>query len=64
MPNLKKNAKKSSGMLSVEANAMLAQEHAEEELKEQGLLPTSGEPKAPEVPDRIQDRICRITVRW
>ncbi len=29
---------------------MLAQEHAEEELKEQGLLPTSGEPKAPEVP--------------
>ncbi len=29
---------------------MLAQEHAEEELKEQGLLPTSSEPKAPEVP--------------
>ncbi len=29
---------------------MLAQEHAEEELKEQGLLPTSGKPKAPEVP--------------
>ncbi len=29
---------------------MLAQELAEEELKEQGLLPKSGEPKTPEVP--------------
>ncbi len=48
MSNLKKNAKKSPGMLSVEeTNAMLAIEHAEEELKKQGLLPTSGEPKAP-----------------
>ena len=38
-------------MLSVEeTNAMLAQEHAEDVLKEHGLLPTSGEPKAPEVP--------------
>ena len=49
--NLKRNAKKGSGMLSVEeTNAMLAEELAEEERKEQGLLPTSGEPKAPEVP--------------
>ena len=49
--NLKENAKKGSGMLSVEeTNAMLAKELAEEEQKEQGLLPTSGEPKAPEVP--------------
>jgi hypothetical protein len=51
MPNLKKNPKKSPGMLSVEeTNAMLAQELAEEELKEQGLPHTSGQPKAPEVP--------------
>ncbi len=49
--NLKKNAKKCPGLLSVEeTNAMLAQEHADDVLKEQGLLPTSGEPKAPEVP--------------
>ncbi len=38
-------------MLSVEeTNAMLAAELAEEERKEQGLPPTSSEPKAPEVP--------------
>ncbi len=43
MPNLRKNAKKSPGLLSVEeTNDMLAQELAEGELKEQRLLPTSG----------------------
>jgi hypothetical protein len=51
MPNLRKSAKKIPGLLSVEeTNAMLAQELAEGELKEHGSLPTSGEPKAPEVP--------------
>ncbi len=51
MPNGKKNTNKGTGMLSVEeTNAMLALEHAEAEQKEQGLLPKSGERKAPEVP--------------
>jgi hypothetical protein len=40
MPNEKKNPKQGSRMLSIEeTNAALAKDHAEEELKEQGLLP-------------------------
>ncbi len=73
--NLKRNAKKGSGMLSVEeTNAMLAEELAEEERKEQGLLPTSGEPKAPEVPLSTSVSVessgikcfhrTRVWVRW
>jgi hypothetical protein len=60
MSNFKKDAKKNSGLLSIEeTNAMLAQELAEEELKEQGLLPASGELKAPEVATLSNIRIRR-----
>ncbi len=51
MPNLRKNAKKSPGLLSIEeTSAMLAQELADDALKEQGSSPKSSEPKAPEEP--------------
>ncbi len=51
MPNLRKNAKKSLGLLSIEeTSAMLAQELADDALKEQRSSPKSGEPKAPEEP--------------
>ena len=51
MPNGKKNTGKKTGLLSVEeTNAMLAEELADDALKEQGSSPKSGEPKAPEEP--------------
>ncbi len=64
-------------MLSVEeTNAALAKEHAEEELTEQGLLPKSSEPKAPEVSppkavsvenqvgSSVSTELIRAWVRW
>ena len=51
MPNEKKNAGKKKGLLSVEeTNAMLAQELADDALREQGSAPNSAEPKALEEP--------------
>ncbi len=51
MPNEKKNAGKRKGLLSVEeTNAMLAEELADGDLKEQGSPPKSAESKAPEEP--------------